>query len=251
MRDYTGFDGFADAKRPGLEGLVAAMQNASGSQVWSNGTLGRRKKRGSENSSAMSGWSIHSTGRAADISRRAWSGRPGCSRADMVKVCEWLVSVAEIIGLEYLADYEFSDNGAAGRGWRCDRDAWQTYRPGVIKGGGSGDWLHLELSPATADSVEWIDGVMASFPLGAHVPKHGPKTGWETVRKGDTGDNVRKVQQVLADAGFKNSSGRKPLVADGEFGVVTEKRVKQYQKNNGLTVDGIVGPQTAGHMGIA
>lgn len=104
MREYTGFDGFADAKRPGLEALVAAMQTASGSQVWNNGTLGRRKKRGAENSQKMSGWSIHSTGRAADISRRAYHGRRGCTRAEMVKVCEWLIEVADDIGLEYLAD---------------------------------------------------------------------------------------------------------------------------------------------------
>lgn len=250
MRDYTGFDGFADAKRPGLEGLVAAMQDASGSQVWNNGTLGKRKKRGSENSQKMSGWSIHSTGAAADISRRAWSGRPGCSRDDMVKVCDWLVANAEAIGLEYLADYEYSEGGAAGRGWRCDRDEWQSYRPGVIKGGGSGDWIHLELSRPKADSVDWIDAVMQSFPLGNHVPKIDTVTGWETCRKGDEGDNVRQVQQVLHDEGYKNSTGKKPFVIDGVFGTTTDRRVRQYQKDNGLTVDGIVGKQTATHMGI-
>jgi len=250
MREYTGFDGFADAKRPGLEALVAAMQTASGSQVWNNGTLGKRKKRGSENSQKMSGWSIHSTGRAADISRRAYHGRPGCTRAEMVKVCDWLVEVADEIGLEYLADYEFSDGGAAGRGWRCDRDAWQTYRPGVIKGGGSGDWLHLELDPDHSDRTDWVDGVMASFPLGNHVPKIDTVTGWETCRKGDEGDNVRQVQQVLHDEGYKNSTGKKPIVVDAIFGLTTDRRVKQYQKDNGLTVDGIVGKQTAGHMGL-
>jgi murein L,D-transpeptidase YcbB/YkuD len=250
MREYTGFDKFADAKRPGLEALVAAMQDASGAQVWNNGTLGRRKKRGAENSHKMSGWSIHSTGRAADISRRNYHGRPGCTRADMLRVAEWLVAVADDIGLEYLADYEFSDGGAAGRGWRCDRDAWQTYRPGVIKGGGSGDWLHLEISNEKAESTDWVDSVMVSFPLGKHVPKIDTGSGWVTCRKGDEGGHVRNVQMVLHDEGYKNSSGKKPIVVDGLFGVTTDRRVRQYQKANGLTVDGIVGPQTAGHMGL-
>jgi peptidoglycan hydrolase-like protein with peptidoglycan-binding domain len=48
-----------------------------------------------------------------------------------------------------------------------------------------------------------------------------------------------------------NSSGRAPIVVDGEFGPATDKRVRQYQKANGLTVDGIVGPKTAAAMGLA
>jgi hypothetical protein len=250
MREYTGFDGFADSKRPGLEGFVAAMQNASGGRIWSNGTLGRRKKRGADNSQKMSGWSIHSTGRAADISRRAYNGRAGCSRGDMLRVTEWLVEVAEDIGLEYLADYEYNDGGAAGRGWRCDRDEWRTYRPGVIKGGGSSwsDWIHIELEPSKADSTDWIDDVMKTFPLGSHVPKIDIASGWVTCRKGDEGDNVKQVQEVLKAAGYKNSTSKKPIVIDGLFGSNTDRRVRQYQKANGLVVDGIVGRQTAGHM---
>jgi N-acetylmuramoyl-L-alanine amidase len=33
-------------------------------------------------------------------------------------------------------------------------------------------------------------------------------------------------------------------MADGSFGKLTEKAVRQYQQENGLTVDGIVGPVT-------
>jgi len=247
MRPYTGTDKIATGKRAGTEALVAAIQNASNRQVWNNGTFGVRKKRGAQ-SSNLSGMSVHSTGRAADLSRRAWSGRPGCSRADLEKVIDWLVSVADDIGFEYLADYEY---GSGGRGWRCDRDDWNIYKPGVIKGGGSGDWIHIEIDNEHADTTDWVDAAMSSFPLGAHVPAEDTKTGWKTCRLGDNGKNVEAVQTALAAAGYKNSSGRKPIVVDGDFGPTTDKRVRQYQKDNGLVVDGIVGPQTAGHMGIA
>ena len=250
MRDYTGFDGFATGKQPGLEAFVQAMSTQSGQRVWNNGTFAKRKKRGAENSSKMSGWSIHSTGRAADISRRAYHGRPGCTRADMLKVADWLVAVADDIGLEYLADYEY---GEAGRGWKCDRDDWKVYRPGVIKGGGWGDWLHFELDPQHASDDSWVAGVMSSFPLSAGTPKPAPEPApavWVSCRLGDEGENVRQVQQVLHDQGYKNGSGRKPILVDGDFGQVTDKRVREYQQQHDLIVDGIAGKQTAGHMGL-
>jgi cell wall-associated NlpC family hydrolase len=37
---------------------------------------------------------------------------------------------------------------------------------------------------------------------------------------------------------------------DGLYGPVTRKAVRAYQARHGLTVDGIVGPQTLGHLGI-
>jgi peptidoglycan hydrolase-like protein with peptidoglycan-binding domain len=55
---------------------------------------------------------------------------------------------------------------------------------------------------------------------------------------------------VLRDRGYKNSTSRKLIVVDGDFGSNTDRRVRQYQKDNRLTVDGIVGPQTAGNMGL-
>ena len=53
-----------------------------------------------------------------------------------------------------------------------------------------------------------------------------------TYRVGSKGAVVKQIQQALR------------LYPDGIFGQVTEEAVKDYQRENGLTVDGIVGPAT-------
>lgn len=252
MREYSGFTGFAEKITPGLDAFTKAIQEASGGQIWRNGGFNKRRKRGHNNSQSMKGWSIHSTGRAADLSRRKHNGQPGCSRDDMLKLYDWLISVQELIGLEYLADYQYDEKGAAGRGWMCDREEWRSYKPGVISAGGKqwADWCHIELSPEKSAVTDWVDEAMKTFPLGGYVPKIDTASGWVTLRQGDQGDGVVKVQQVLRDGGYKNGSSKKPLLVDGDFGAVTARRVRQYQKKHGLVVDAIVGKQTAGHMQI-
>jgi hypothetical protein len=59
------------------------------------------------------------------------------------------------------------------------------------------------------------------------------------VKRPDRNDSVKTVQQRLLDLGYKFAGG-----ADGFFGPVTEGIVKQYQRENGLVQDGIVGPAT-------
>lgn len=57
------------------------------------------------------------------------------------------------------------------------------------------------------------------------------------------GDDVRAVQQALADAGIA-------LSVDGIFGPATESAVREWQRQQGLQVDGIVGPATRASLGI-
>ena len=58
------------------------------------------------------------------------------------------------------------------------------------------------------------------------------------LRKGDRGPDVKKVQQAL------------DIPADGIFGSQTEGAVKQFQLEQKLTVDGIVGPNTWDALGL-
>jgi len=52
------------------------------------------------------------------------------------------------------------------------------------------------------------------------------------LRKGSKGPEVVKMQQALG------------ITADGDFGLGTQIAVKNFQKKNGLTADGIAGPNT-------
>lgn len=63
------------------------------------------------------------------------------------------------------------------------------------------------------------------------------------LREGDRGGAVRVLQYMLAVlAQFDDSL--KPVQVDGDFGPTTTQAVREFQSNNGLTVDGIVGQVT-------
>lgn len=60
-----------------------------------------------------------------------------------------------------------------------------------------------------------------------------------TIKRGSKGTDVITLQKKLN------------LQADGIFGPLTEEAVKEFQKNNGLTVDGIVGSKTWEKLGVS
>lgn len=60
------------------------------------------------------------------------------------------------------------------------------------------------------------------------------------IRSGDGGETVERIQELLQKSGI-------PLEKhgiDGKFGIETRNAVVEFQKQNNLDVDGIVGPQT-------
>lgn len=61
---------------------------------------------------------------------------------------------------------------------------------------------------------------------------------------GSRGDEVKKLQQHLIDAGYDLGA----YGLDGVYGNDTANAVKKYQKDNGLTVDGIAGNNTLSKM---
>lgn len=60
------------------------------------------------------------------------------------------------------------------------------------------------------------------------------------LKKGAKGSQVKALQALLIGYGYSCGS----YGADGSFGGATDKAVRAYQKDNGLTVDGSVGPKT-------
>lgn len=64
---------------------------------------------------------------------------------------------------------------------------------------------------------------------------------YPTVQYGSYGDTVRQLQQALNQVGYS-------LDVDGAFGTKTRAAVTDYQKKNGLLVDGIAGSQTMGSL---
>ena len=62
----------------------------------------------------------------------------------------------------------------------------------------------------------------------------------QTIRKGCKGETVAEMQGVLERLGYDLGS----CGVDGDFGRMTEKAVKAFQKDHGLKTDGICGPRT-------
>ena len=64
-----------------------------------------------------------------------------------------------------------------------------------------------------------------------------------TIKLGDTGDDVKRLQRVFARMKVLG-----PDDVDGVFGGKTEQAVKDFQQSTGLVVDGVVGLITWSHV---
>ena len=92
----------------------------------------------------------------------------------------------------------------------------------------------------------WEDGIAGPDTLRALYSSNAARTTkqttteskTETLERGSTGSEVRRLQQKLKDLGYLSGS------MDGSFGVATEAAVIAFQKNNNLTADGRAGTAT-------
>ena len=66
-----------------------------------------------------------------------------------------------------------------------------------------------------------------------------------TYRQGSSGSAVRTIQTKLKNWGYYDGA------VDGIFGSQTTEAVKYFQRKNGLTADGIVGPATLKALGMS
>lgn len=147
-RKYTGFDGVSKGKRAGTEAFVKHVVLLSRKNLWNNGTWGVRAIRGSDK------MSVHSTGRAMDLS---WRGK---DRAEANKVIEMLADNADKLGVELIIDYFPRPHG---RAWKCTRGSWMKYTKKTVSGAPQGDWYHIELSPEFADDAKKVHQAFKSL----------------------------------------------------------------------------------------
>jgi hypothetical protein len=65
-----------------------------------------------------------------------------------------------------------------------------------------------------------------------------PPAGPPTLRRGQSGPAVRKLQRTLRRRGFRS------VRVTGYYGVLTARAVRRVQRKHGLTADAVVGPRT-------
>ena len=82
---------------------------------------------------------------------------------------------------------------------------------------------------------------MPEPPKEPEKPQEGAKpVSYKTIRRGNYGELVKKCQTMLDKLGYSLGA----CGIDSDFGIATEKAVKQFQKDHGLVVDGVVGQKT-------
>ena len=102
---------------------------------------------------------------------------------------------------------------------------------------------HMDLAATQCPAFDvgrwWqeVNGLHISRP--APIDHTRPVLSYPTIRRGSRGAAVEALQRALSDLGLAPHGG-----ADGVFGPATDARVRAFQRDKRLTVDGIVGPAT-------
>lgn len=66
----------------------------------------------------------------------------------------------------------------------------------------------------------------------------------EVYRRGSSGATVTEIQTRLKNWGYYTGT------VDGIYGSLTERAIRYFQEKNGLSVDGVCGPQTLAALGL-
>ena len=123
------------------------------------------------------------------------------------------------------------------------------YVSGKYVADGRFDRNHVDQQVGVVPLMGSIDGIQSQHDLSPQLISL--ESAWERVTNGQlvlrNGMNqmeVTALQTHLQDLGYLNS-------VDGDFGPGTERAVKEFQKDNGLSIDGLVGSGTAGAIELA
>ena len=125
---------------------------------------------------------------------------------------------------------------------------------GMATGGVPGDQTGAEFLIRPYRNYPW-NVVLRHNEVGTSMNTGGDYMfGMKTVQKGETGNHVLLVQEILRARGFKGKNGQE-LALDRECGTQTVYAIKQYQKERekvepGIVgaIDGIAGPRTLQDM---
>ncbi len=119
----------------------------------------------------------------------------------------------------------------------------------VLIGAGAAAWLVWSLTkPSTASAAETAPGSQLPAPgqtgtgSGSSAsPTPQAPTPSSLLRRGSSGPAVLAWQTTLVYGGYLPDA---PSSRDSAFGPLTEAATKVFQQKAGITVDGIVGPET-------
>lgn len=110
-----------------------------------------------------------------------------------------------------------------------------------------GNGLVAESTPAGKDGAQITDLSFQKWTKHGKLPgiiyelSVAPDIAKPTLRRGSRGTQVRILQEDLVYLG-------KELAIDGMFGPITEKAVREFQSETGISIDGIYGRKTWGKM---
>ena len=139
-----------------------------------------------------------------------------------------------------LTDLGYDPKGVDGKFGRGTEDAVKRFQrsKGLVADGLAGHMTLTALYGAAGNAGGNPEATQA--PTASPAPATGGSASGSltTLRYGSSGSAVKTMQQALIKLGYS------PGVADGKFGRGTEAAVKQFQKNNRLTVDGLAGAKT-------
>ena len=145
--------------------------------------------------------------------------------------------------LKELGYYSASRDGVYGSGTRTAVMAFQTRNGLTVDGiAGPATLKKLNSSSAVAAGSSSSSGSSSSGSSGSSGTTDTTLKTNQTLKPGDTSDQVSAMQKRLKELGYYTGT------VDGEYGYGTRQAVIAFQRNNGLTQDGIAGESTLKKM---
>ena len=145
--------------------------------------------------------------------------------------------------LKELGYYSASRDGVYGSATRTAVMAFQTRNGLTVDGiAGPATLKKLNSSSAVAAGSSSSSGSSSSGSSGSTGTTDTTLKTNQTLKPGDTSDQVSAMQKRLKELGYYTGT------VDGEYGYGTRQAVIAFQRNNGLTQDGIAGESTLKKM---